>query len=102
MTYPVAHRCSSAIHLGTRLVNATSAPPALTLQMLAWLAVGQRTYGEVMDAWRTSCPRLSIWEDALADNLIVVVRTSTEAGKGRSVVELTSDGHAVLNGAGLQ
>jgi hypothetical protein len=82
-------------------VTTTSVSHALTLQMLAWLAGGQRTYGEVMDAWRTSCPRLSIWEDALADNLIVVVRTSTEPGKGRSVVvELTGDGFALLNDAG--
>ena len=81
-------------------MTATSPSHALTLQMLAWLAGGQRTYGEVMDAWRTSCPRLSIWEDALADSLIVVVRTSNEPGKGRSVVELTSEGHALLNGVG--
>ncbi len=80
-------------------MTASSAPPALTLQMLTWLAGRERTYGEVMDAWRTSCPRLSIWEDALADNLIVVVRRSTELGRARTVVELTSTGYELLNGA---
>ncbi len=43
---------------------------ALTLQMLAWLAEAPRDYAEVMAAWRTSCPRLSIWEDACLDGLV--------------------------------
>jgi hypothetical protein len=42
----------------------------LTLQMLEWISSRPRTYGEVLDAWRTSCPRLSIWEDACIDGLI--------------------------------
>jgi hypothetical protein len=46
------------------------APSAhLTIQFLEWLSDRPRTYGETMDAWRTSCPRLSIWEDALSAGL---------------------------------
>lgn len=45
---------------------------ALTLQFLAWVAAGERTYRDAMDAWRTSCPRLTIWEDALGEALIEV------------------------------
>jgi len=41
----------------------------LTLDFLSWLAAEPRTYAEVMDAWRTSCPRLSAWEDAIGDEL---------------------------------
>ena len=37
----------------------------LRLQFLSWVAASPRTYAEAMDAWRTSCPRLSVWEDAL-------------------------------------
>ena len=37
----------------------------LILDFLAWLAAGPRPYGEVMEAWRTSSPRLTIWEDSL-------------------------------------
>ena len=37
----------------------------LTLQFLDWLAQHPRRYGEVMEAWRTSCPRLPVWEAAL-------------------------------------
>jgi hypothetical protein len=38
--------------------------------MLEWLDEQPRSYSETLDAWKTSCPRLSIWEDALADRLI--------------------------------
>ena len=37
---------------------------ALVLDLLEWIGPQSRTYSEVMDAWRTSCPRLPIWEDA--------------------------------------
>ena len=43
---------------------------SLTLQLLEWISARPRTYAEVIDAWRTSCPRLSIWEDACIDGLI--------------------------------
>jgi hypothetical protein len=72
-------------------------PHPLTLQMLAWLAGRQRTYGETMEAWRTSCPRLSIWEDALADRLILVSRSDPDAGQSRSLVELTTEGRSMLD-----
>lgn len=36
----------------------------LILDLLDWLAARPRTYAEVMQAWRTSCPRLPVWEDA--------------------------------------
>jgi hypothetical protein len=42
----------------------------LTVQFLQWLSERPRTYGETMDAWRTSCPRLSIWEDAVSAGLV--------------------------------
>lgn len=37
---------------------------ALVLDLLEWIGPGARAYPEVMDAWRTSCPRLPVWEDA--------------------------------------
>ena len=37
---------------------------ALILDLLEWLGSRPRAYSEVMDAWRTSCPRLPVWEDA--------------------------------------
>ncbi|MEM7461975.1 MAG: hypothetical protein AAF362_04785 [Pseudomonadota bacterium] len=38
---------------------------SLIADLVAWISKEPRTYQEAMDAWRTSCPRLSIWEDAV-------------------------------------
>lgn len=56
-----------------------------TLQLLAWLDERERTYVETVDVWRSSCPRLMVWEDALADGLVQVVRSN---GKSRVFVTL--------------
>jgi hypothetical protein len=37
---------------------------ALVLDLLEWVGPRCRPYAEVMEAWRTSCPRLPVWEDA--------------------------------------
>jgi D-3-phosphoglycerate dehydrogenase len=37
---------------------------ALILDLLEWLGPQPRPYAEVIDAWRTSCPRLPVWEEA--------------------------------------
>ncbi len=37
---------------------------ALILDLLEWVGPTPRPYAEVMEAWRTSCPRLPVWEDA--------------------------------------
>lgn len=42
---------------------------ALTQQFLAWVAEAPRSYGDA-EAWRRSCPHLSVWEDAIANRLI--------------------------------
>ena len=44
----------------------------LIRQLVGWAAERPRTYGEAMEAWRSSCPALTIWEDALAEGLIAV------------------------------
>ena len=36
----------------------------LILDLLEWIGPGQRPYAETLDAWRTSCPRLPVWEEA--------------------------------------
>ena len=45
------------------------AAPALTQQFLAWIAEAPRSYADA-EAWRRSCPHLSIWEDAISDGLV--------------------------------
>jgi hypothetical protein len=64
---------------------------ALILDLLEWLAVRDRTYKEVMDAWRTSCPRLPVWEDANDRGLI-----QQEEVNGRCVVRVTAAGLALV------
>jgi hypothetical protein len=36
----------------------------LVLDLLEWLGPVPRPYPDVMDAWRTSCPSLPVWEEA--------------------------------------
>ena len=50
----------------------------LILDLLEWLAAGPRPYREVMDAWRSSCPRLTIWEDSIDAGYIARVRGAHE------------------------
>ena len=69
----------------------TDAIDALILDLLEWLAKGERSYAEVMDAWRTSCPRLPVWEDANERGLV-----AREHVNGRSIVRVTSSGLALL------
>jgi hypothetical protein len=74
-------------------------PGTLTLQFLAWVAARPRSYAETMEAWRSTCPRMSIWEDALGDGL-VALECGNGSGMSHSGVALTAQGWAVLNAAG--
>jgi len=38
---------------------------SLILDLLEWISAAPKPYADIMAAWRTSCPRLTIWEDAL-------------------------------------
>ena len=65
----------------------------LMQQFLAWIAGRPRSYAETMDAWRSSCPRLTIWEDALMEGLVQI-----EEGEKlqQSKVTLTDKGRELL------
>jgi len=63
----------------------------LIVDLVEWLAGRERTYEEVMDAWRTSCPRLPVWEDATDRGLVTCERVD-----GRTVVRATASGLALL------
>ncbi|NVD70512.1 hypothetical protein D0T25_04175 [Duganella sp. BJB488] len=66
----------------------------LTLQMLDWLQQRPHSYSEVMEVWRSSCPRLTIWEDACADGLI-----ASEGGASGQVF-VSEKGRRLLQSAG--
>ena len=46
------------------------APDPLVFDLVEWIAKSPRSYAEVIDAWRTSCPRLTVWEDAVDRGLV--------------------------------
>ena len=64
-------------------------------ELLVWVARCPRTYADVQDAWRSSCPRFAVWEDALDADLVQVERCRET---GDSVISLTPRGRAVLEG----
>lgn len=68
----------------------------LILDFLGWLAPGPRLYAEVMEAWRTSCPRLTVWEDAV--DLGYVVRRREHVGP--TFVDITPLGRRRLEEGG--
>jgi hypothetical protein len=70
-------------------------PGGIAWQFLNWVALRPRTYAETMDAWRTSCPRLSVWEDAMTDELIWL-DTRTAASQSTAIVRLTANGATAL------
>ncbi len=64
---------------------------ALIFDLLEWLASDGRTYEEVIDIWRTSCPRLPVWEDAKDRGFV-----AQENFNGREMVRITPAGFAFL------
>jgi hypothetical protein len=69
---------------------------ALVLDLLEWIGPEPRPYPEVMEAWRTSCPRLQVWEEANARGFIAQGR-SPDAG---AVVFVSPAGIAHLTASG--
>ena len=63
----------------------------LILDLVEWIGRRERTYHETMEAWRTSCPRLPVWEDATERGLV-----ETAFANGRVMVRATSEGLAFL------
>ncbi len=61
---------------------------ALILDLLDWVARRERTYEETMAAWRTSCPKLPVWEDANDGGFV-------EEENG--FVRITASGRALLD-----
>jgi hypothetical protein len=56
--------------------------------LLSWLAGRPRSYAETIEAWRSNCPRLAVWDDALSAGLVRV--------QGKRV-ELTEQGRSALH-----
>ncbi len=68
----------------------------LILDLVEWVAETPKPYADVMDAWRTSCPRLTVWEDALDRGLV----SRVARGGGGFEVAATKAGIAALRISG--
>ena len=64
----------------------------LLVDLVEFVAREERPYLEVMDAWRTSCPRLPVWEEANARGLVTRVRSD----RGEWLVRATPEGRAFV------
>ena len=72
---------------------ASPAPSLIMIQFLTWVADRPRSYTQAMEAWRSTCPRLSVWEDAIIDGLVQI------GNDPQRTVDLTERGRAALDTA---
>jgi hypothetical protein len=64
----------------------------LVLDFVDWVAAAPRPYAEAIEAWRTSCPRLTVWEEAMERGLVAQRR---DGAHGR-LVAATAAGRRFL------
>jgi hypothetical protein len=75
----------------------TPVTEALTLDLLDWISSRPRTYAETMEAWRSHCPRLLVWEDALLAGLVRVSGNRVElTPAGWTAVAARKPEHATI------
>lgn len=74
----------------------TETADPLVLDFVEWIAREPRAYAEVVATWKTSCPRLTIWEDAADRGLVA---RATVAGRGL-VIAVTAEGERLLRANG--
>ena len=72
--------------------DVTNTVDALILDLLEWIGPKPRAYAEVMEAWRTSCPRLPVWEEANARGFVERLH---EPGKA-AMIAVSASGTAFL------
>ncbi|MEZ5815576.1 MAG: hypothetical protein R3D44_00655 [Hyphomicrobiaceae bacterium] len=63
----------------------------LIVDLVVWCSARQRAYEDVIEAWRTSCPRLMVWEEAHTRGLV-----ETKPGAHGLEVIVTTAGRALL------
>jgi hypothetical protein len=60
---------------------------APTIELLTWVTARDRTYEDVVEAWKSNCPRYAVWDDAVTAGLVTA---------GRDGVALTDRGAMAL------
>jgi hypothetical protein len=69
---------------------------SLVADLVEWIATQPRSYADVMEAWRTSCPRFPIWDDVVDHRFVARVH---EEGLGE-MIHVTPAGQAFLRSQG--
>jgi hypothetical protein len=87
---------TNAAKLPTKAQPMAEVADPLVLDFVEWIAREPRLYAEVIATWRTSCPRLTIWEDAVDGGYVA---REAIAGFGMIVV-VTEDGEQLLRAHG--
>ena len=67
---------------------------ALIRDLLEWVGPAPRPYRDVMEAWRTSCPRLPVWEEANDRGFLARLHEPGQV----AMVAVTPSGKAFLQG----
>ena len=73
--------------LNERYAKMSDTVDSLILDLLEWIGPNTRPYSEVIEAWRTSCPRLPVWEEATERGFVV-----SHYEPGSETVSVTSRG----------
>jgi hypothetical protein len=68
----------------------------LVLDFVEWVGREPRPYAEAIEVWRTSCPRLTVWEEAFERGYVTRV-SSRENG---AMVMTTASGQRLLRAHG--
>lgn len=71
-----------------------NAPEPLVRDLVEWVAREPRRYCDVLEAWRTSCPRLPVWEDAIDRGLLKRDTSNRDTG---TMIVVTALGHRFLD-----
>ena len=57
------------------------------LELLTWVTARPRSYEDVVEAWKSNCPRYAVWDDAATAGLVTA---------GPDGIALTESGRAAL------
>jgi hypothetical protein len=85
------HRAAPAYRKRRRAAQETGLD-SLVFDLVEWVGKEPRTYSQVMEAWRTSCPRLAVWEEAVDRGYLA----RSHDGEGAIGVRVTVAGRAFL------
>ena len=86
--------CSSSRGAVSEVSAVRDPVEALIVDLLEWIGSDGKPYHDVIDVWRTSCPRLPVWEEANSRGYL----TRSHRPDGGARVAVSEIGFAYLRG----